>query len=583
MDKVGIKVKMLDDELHFIALDDIIFIQVDRKVCSFYLKNETPQAIIKLIEVWDMIKKAAMGQEHHLMKVGREYIINMDCYVKNDPSRNIVILRRDSYTTTASEIVKKNKREIPKNLMPHVQALKELQGNTDSDKKQGSEIIEVPMKYFEVPVGEAPMKELLKKKEKWFGVLDNYALLKELTVDIDELNDKHFTEAGHEYVDLGLESRTLWATQNLNQISYFAWGELYENDVYDETEYIHKKGVSNIIDPTTSVLSIEHDAAHHSWRGGWRMPTKKECEELINSCTLNWCITKKKVHGCLLTGPNNNRIFLPAKGYRIGTSIQGYEKFCYYWSSSNGEFDRPEAIKILEYEGDELEIDRWVTPVDPYLGLPIRPVISKDGLTGQEGKLKRMLILDDYFANDDDIIMQGFDSIMDGWDIRRITLPVDYDEAAKMIVNVLKTFDPEVIVAFKSACFWGQKIKGRIKFLVEPARKISEAMKYYMEVEQEGLEEKNWLVTRHMIDFYVSEEEKLTQKKQGGDCWVLTEEPMDIDDPQFDGCNSVELLPPNDLSRWTDTWLFPIVREVTDRQNRNQTDEKTLYERKFNI
>ena len=60
MDKVGIKVKMLDDELHFIALDDIIFIQVDRKVCSFYLKNETPQAIIKLIEVWEMIKKAAI-------------------------------------------------------------------------------------------------------------------------------------------------------------------------------------------------------------------------------------------------------------------------------------------------------------------------------------------------------------------------------------------------------------------------------------------------------------------------------------------------------------------------------------------
>ena len=233
MEKVGIKVKMLDDKLHFIELDDIIFIQVDKKVCSFYLKNETPEATIKLIEVWEMINKAAMGHEHHLMKVGRDYIINMDYYVKNDPSRNIVILRRDSYTTTASEIVKKNKREIPKNLMAHVQAIKELQGNTGSDKKQDSEIVEIPMKYYEVPVGEAPMKRLLKNKEKWFGVLDNYAIQKELTVSIKDLNDDHHSEAGHEYVDLGLLSGTLWSTHNLGEYdkdthSYYGWGELYD-------------------------------------------------------------------------------------------------------------------------------------------------------------------------------------------------------------------------------------------------------------------------------------------------------------------------------------------------------------------
>ena len=101
--------------------------------------------------------------------------------------------------------------------------------------------------------------------------------------------------------------------------------------------------------------------------------------------------------------------------------------------------------------------------------------------------------------------------------------------------------------------------------------------------EQVDLEEKDWLVTQEMIDFYISEEEKLTQKKLGEDCWVLAEEPWDTDAPQFEECNSVELLPPNDLSGWTDTWLFPIVKEVTDRLNKGQTHEKTLYERKFNI
>lgn len=410
-----------------------------------------------------------------------------------------------------------------------------------------------------------------------------YAIMKELKCSINELNDEHYMEVGYEYVDLGLTSGTLWAVQDLNQISYFAWGELYENDVYGKEEYIHKNGFNCIVDSKTANLISKYDAAHHFRGGGWRMPTKEECEELLKECIICWCITQDRKYGYLLTGPNGNHIFLPAKGYRQSIRLQGDEKFCYYWSSSNGEFNRPEAIKIIKNEGAELEIDKWVTSMDPYLGLPIRPVISKGDLSIQEGNLKRMLILDDYFANEEDVVMQGFYPTMDGWEIRRITPPVDYDKAAKMIVNALKNFDPDVVVAINTSCFWGQKIKGRIKFLVEPARKMSEAMTYYMEVEQEDLEEKDWLVTKEMIEFYVSEEEKLTQKKLVGDCWVLAEEPMDIDDPQFEECNSVELLPVKDLPRWPKTWLFPIIKEVIERRKRDQTDEKTLYERKFNI
>ena len=104
MEKLGIKVKMMDGRLHFIPLEDIIFIQVDLKVSSFYLKNGTPQALKGLTAIWNMINKAAMGYEHHFMKVGRDYIINMDYYDNNDPSRNVVILRRDSYTISPSEL-----------------------------------------------------------------------------------------------------------------------------------------------------------------------------------------------------------------------------------------------------------------------------------------------------------------------------------------------------------------------------------------------------------------------------------------------------------------------------------------------
>jgi len=582
MKKVGIEVEMLDGDLHFVPLDDIIFIKVERKTCCFFLKKETPEAIIGLTNLWSKIVEAGKGYDHHLKKVGRKYIINLDCIDRIDRSKMAVILKRDPYTIMDSEVVKRNKTEVPKKVMGIVKAIEKLHGRSESDKKQDSKKEEIPAMYYEVELGDDPMKDLLAdlKKQK---VLRNYALTKELTVPIEELNDEHLMEAGYEYVDLGLTSGTLWATENLNGNSYFAWGELYENDIFSEKEYIHKEGLTSLVDPQTSALSLKYDAARHFRGGGWRMPTEEECEELLKECVLSWCVTNDRVHGCLLTGSNGKRIFLPARGFLEGDRVIRRDDLCTYWSSSNNEVNRPSSLNIFEYEGEELELNKWVTSNDPYRGLPIRPVISKGGLTGQEGKKKRMLILDDLFANEDDFVMQGFYPTMDGWDIRRITPPVDYDKAANMIVNALKSFDPEVVVAFKSACFWGQKIKGRIKFLVEPGWKISEAMKYYMDVEQEDLEKKDWLVTQDMIDFYVSEEEKLTQKKLGKDCWVLAEEPWDTDAPQFEKCNSVELLPPNDLSRWTDTRLFPIVKEVIDRLKKGQTAPKTLYERKYNI
>jgi len=565
----------------YLPIDDIIFVKADGNYSDIYLSNTHYNIRIQIGKLWDEIEAQGKGYPHRLERIARSFVINLQLLGSADPVKGTITLYKPD-SSVLNNLAKKElpKGNIPEEVMKHVQAIENSKSQSESQESKCKERTEITIK-----IGKDRAKELLEylDKNKRKEVLGAYAIMKELKCPIEELNDEHLMEAGFEYVDLGLTSGTLWATENLNRDSYFAWGELYENDHYGKKEYKHRTGLDDLIDPGTAALSIKYDAAHHFRGGGWRMPTQKECEELLKECILNWCISNERVHGCLLTGPNGNRIFLPAKGYRQGTSLQGYEKICYYWSSSNGEFDRPEAIKILEYEGEELEIDRWVTSVDPYLGLPIRPVVSKGDLTEQVGNLKRMLILDDFFANDDDILMEGFDPTMDGWDIRRITPPVDYNKAANMIVNALKNFDPDVVVALNTACFWGQKIKGRIKFLVEPARKITEAMKYYMDVEQEGLEEKDWLVTKEMIDFYVSEEEKLTQKKLGDDCWVMAEEPWDTDVPQFEECNSVELLPVKDLPRWTKTWLFPIIKEVIDRRKREQKDEKTLYERKFNI
>jgi hypothetical protein len=262
------------------------------------------------------------------------------------------------------------------------------------------------------------------------------------------------------------------------------------------------------------------------------------------------------------------------------------EKVSTYWSSSNIEFNRPSTLHISEFEGEELEINSGLANKEPYYGLPIRPVISKDALTTAEGNKKHILILDDYFADDDDIIMRGFAPTVDGWIIERLTLPLNPDEAKKLLVNALNAINPDVVVAYKSACFWGQQIKekeGRVKFLVEPAWKMSEAMERYVKEEQEFLDEKEQAEIQDLIVRYKKGEEKLTQNKLRRDCWVLEEDPGDADEPQFYWCSAAELSPVNDRSRWAETQLYPIIKEVIEGCYHDENGKQTLYGEKYHL
>ena len=141
---------------------------------------------------------------------------------------------------------------------------------------------------------------------------------------------------GHEYVDLGLPSGTLWATCNVGADipeeygDYFAWGETSPKDVlYDWTTYIWCNGSYNTMtkyctnsdygfkgftDGKTE-LDPEDDAAYVNWGPGWRMPSADQVNELFTQCTWTWT-QLNGVNGRMVTGPNGNTIFLPAAGYQ---------------------------------------------------------------------------------------------------------------------------------------------------------------------------------------------------------------------------------------------------------------------------
>ena len=159
---------------------------------------------------------------------------------------------------------------------------------------------------------------------------------------------------GHEYVDLGLPSGTLWATCNLGADKpedcgdYFAWGDTIPKAMYDWKSYRYANyvdgcymlnkyctdsywGFNGFVDSLTVLESVD-DAALVQWGAGWRMPTKEDYSELFENTTYEWT-SQNDVEGRLLTGPNGNSIFLPATGFRLEGDL-----LCtglgLYWSST---------------------------------------------------------------------------------------------------------------------------------------------------------------------------------------------------------------------------------------------------------
>ena len=159
--------------------------------------------------------------------------------------------------------------------------------------------------------------------------------------DISELDSITF-EQGHEWVDLGLPSGTLWATCNIGANSpeeygdYFAWGETEPKDDYSIGTYKYSKGSEDSFTKyctngefgyngyTDELMELlpEDDAATANWGSDWQMPSLEQCYELCSMKNVNKEFTTYNgVYGCMLTSKSNGKsIFFPATGLREGES-----------------------------------------------------------------------------------------------------------------------------------------------------------------------------------------------------------------------------------------------------------------------
>lgn len=164
---------------------------------------------------------------------------------------------------------------------------------------------------------------------------------------------------GHEYVDLGLPSGTLWATCNVGANKpedfgdYFSWGETsgYKSGKvnFDEAHYKYYNGNEQQITKYCSYsnygyngftdgkteLELMDDAAYVNWGTEWRMPTNTQLYELMTQTTAVFSDVNG-VKGYKMFGRNGQFIFLPAASYYSGNNlIKGLNNGKYpgrYWS-----------------------------------------------------------------------------------------------------------------------------------------------------------------------------------------------------------------------------------------------------------
>ena len=156
-----------------------------------------------------------------------------------------------------------------------------------------------------------------------------------------------------EAVNLGLPSGTLWASFNLGASKkeedgyLFAWGELLPKTEFFWTNYkwcngsketltkYNVKSEYGVVDDKT-VLDIEDDAARY-WLGGkWRIPSKTEQEELMNTsyCTWTWKTVNDMPGYEVKSKKNGKTIFLPMTDWINDDQWITYKSMCGYWSNT---------------------------------------------------------------------------------------------------------------------------------------------------------------------------------------------------------------------------------------------------------
>lgn len=151
------------------------------------------------------------------------------------------------------------------------------------------------------------------------------------------------TSDGQDYVDLGLPSGTLWAMTNIGASSpdeaglYFQWGKISGYETV--TDNLVETGSS--VSDGLGELSTADDAADVLWGAYWRIPSRAQIEELVNSNYTTITHTSMNgVGGILITSLVNGKcIFMPVTSNQNGENSGNTQPIGNYWSRTPSDND----------------------------------------------------------------------------------------------------------------------------------------------------------------------------------------------------------------------------------------------------
>ena len=185
-------------------------------------------------------------------------------------------------------------------------------------------------------------------------------------------------------VDLGLPVKFL--NHNMGAFTpeeyggYYAYGEIEDKGNYTSGNYTNQSTPSADI---ANIRLTDKDVAHMRLGGNFSIPTSAEFNMLVDSCTWTWQGSFNGKPGYKITGKNGNTLFMPAAGYRSGTSNSDINSRGCYRSSQlvllpstkkyNWYLNFYNNSRNVEQSGDDI-----------YLGESIRPVVSS-GVTMTDG------------------------------------------------------------------------------------------------------------------------------------------------------------------------------------------------------
>ncbi len=200
---------------------------------------------------------------------------------------------------------------------------------------------------------------------------------------------------GHNYVDLGLPSGTLWATEDLTvlesgaQSPFFSWGETASKQMFSYMNYRYatakdsltkyvcdEKYAANKMTDNIKMLLAYDDAANMNWGGRWFMPSREELEELCDNCTFEYVYDKDSV--CYVVGiskRNGKNIVFPTPGAMQQDKLLYANNGVFVWSCELADNNTYAWGLSIQKDMKTQEVTAYIKDGMRILGHSVRPCL----------------------------------------------------------------------------------------------------------------------------------------------------------------------------------------------------------------